>query len=202
MAGVLLLSFVYFVVGQAAALRSDAQTAADAAALAAAQNARNQLLDGWLAVIRDPGQWPRFVDAEAYEVAPACQSAVDFAARNDAVLEDDGCIPLAAATVGFRVTVRTADTVGRSVVPGTEDQDAVASATAVIAPKCIFVQPEPEPEPEPDPSSTPPDAPEDEEQGSIAELICGDLTWEVHPDDPTLPPADDLFNVHLTNHDE
>ncbi|GAA3928005.1 hypothetical protein GCM10022244_41420 [Streptomyces gulbargensis] len=206
MAGLLFLSFVYFVVGQAAALRSDAQTAADAAALAAVQNARDQLRDGWLAVILDPGQWPRFVEAEAeaYRDAPACDSAIAFAARNDAVLARRDCVHLAGASGGYRVTVRTVDTVGSSTVPGTEHRKAVASAAAVIVPKCSFTRPEPEPEPEPapGPSSPSPDVTEDEEPGPIAELVCDDLAWEVDPDNPTLPPAEDLFTVHLTDHDE
>ena len=41
--GLLFLAFAYFAVGQAAVNRNGAQTAADAAALAAAQEARDQL---------------------------------------------------------------------------------------------------------------------------------------------------------------
>ncbi|MFC8492159.1 pilus assembly protein TadG-related protein [Streptomyces sp. NPDC057235] len=206
-AGLLFLAFVYFAVGQAATTRNGAQTAADAAALAAAQDARRQLRDGWLDVILDPAQWERFIEAEDYTESSACQQAAVFAARNGADLAGEECARLADGRKGFGVTVKTTGTVGRSLVPGTESMHATASAKAVIEPKCSFVPPEPpasEPpipeDPEPDPGPTDPD--EEPEPEPITELTCDDVTWTIDPDDPKLPSAADLFTVRLTGDDE
>lgn len=56
-AGLLFLAFAYFAVGQAAVNRNGAQTAADAAALAAAQETRDGLADLWVADVLDPSKW-------------------------------------------------------------------------------------------------------------------------------------------------
>ncbi|MFE5897956.1 pilus assembly protein TadG-related protein [Streptomyces sp. NPDC056488] len=208
-AGLLFLAFVYFVVGQAATTRNGAQTAADAAALAAAQDAREQLHEGWLDVILDPAQWERFLDAEDYTESSACQQAAAFAARNGANLAGDECARLAGSREGFSVTVKTTGTVGRSLVPGTESLHATASAKAVIEPKCSFVPPEPPAtespapeEPEPDPGPTEPDEEPEPEPEPITRLTCDEVTWTIDPDDPKLPSATDLFTVRLTGDDE
>ncbi|MFC8274449.1 pilus assembly protein TadG-related protein [Streptomyces sp. NPDC057271] len=200
MAGLLFLAFAYFAVGQAAAHRNGAQTAADAAALAAAQDARDQLRDGWLAVILHPTQWDDFLSGGAYDEYAACQRAASFAAKNGAELPDGGCDPL---PLGFRVEVRSLDSIGRSVVPGTENQHATATATAVLEPLCAFEAPEPTedpepteepvPEPEPDPSPTP------TEPSPILGLTCDGVPWTIDPDRPELPSAADLFTVRLTD---
>ncbi len=110
--------------------------------------------------------------------------------------------------LGFSVTVQTEGTVGESIVPGTDERRATATASAVVEPLCSFAPPEPSPdsstEPpiEPDPSSTPPEEPEEEEADPILGLTCGDEDWEVDPDDPVLPGADELFRVRLTSDDE
>ena len=46
--GLLCLALAYFAVGQAAVNRNGAQSAADAAALAAALNTRDELADQWV----------------------------------------------------------------------------------------------------------------------------------------------------------
>ncbi|WP_349239687.1 pilus assembly protein TadG-related protein [Streptomyces sp. CC208A] len=198
-AGLLFLAFVYFAVGQAAVLRNGAQTAADAAALGAAQDAREQLREGWLKVIGDPAQWQRFVRGEGYAVERSCQRAAEFASRNDAEVND--CVPL---DFGFTVTVQTEGTVGESIVPGTDERRATATASAVVEPLCRFDPPEPSPEPtpEPDPSSTPPEEPEEEDPDPISGLTCDGEPWEIDPEDPVLPGVDDLFRVRLTSDDE
>ncbi|MFG3192065.1 pilus assembly protein TadG-related protein [Streptomyces omiyaensis] len=196
-AGLLFLAFVYFVVGQAALLRNGAQTAADAAALGAAQDARAQLREGWIDVIRDPAQWDRFVEGEAYMVDRACVKATVFASLNDAELSPEDCVPL---EFGFAVTVHTKGTVGDSIVPGTADRQAVASASAVIEPLCTFDPPEPSPEP--DPSGTPSEEPDEEEPEPILGLFCNGKDWEIDPLVPALPEVDDLFRVRLTGDDE
>ncbi|MFE9739804.1 pilus assembly protein TadG-related protein [Streptomyces sp. NPDC006477] len=188
-AGLLFLAFAYFAVGQAAFTRNSAQTAADAAALAAAQDARDQLRDGWLGVILAPDQWARFVEGEAYVDASACDRAADFASRNEAGFTGPGCEPL---DDGFRVTVRTT---------GGEPKPARASAVAVIEPRCTFVAQVPTPDPStatPSPSASPSGEPE-EEPGPILGLTCNGEPWEVDPEDPRLPSAADLFTVRLSN---
>ncbi|MEV6200423.1 pilus assembly protein TadG-related protein [Streptomyces sp. NPDC051771] len=192
-AGLLLLGFVYFVVGKAAVVRNGAQTAADAAALAAAQDARQQLREGWLGVIDDPAQWQQFVRGDGYESELACQKAMVFAARNGATVE--GCSPTG---LGFKVTVRSTDTVGDVVVPDRKSQQAVASAVAVIEPRCSFDGPEPTEDPEP--TSTPSADPED--PLPIVGLVCDGSPQVIDPEDPDLPDAGVLFRVRLTGDDE
>ncbi|MFC8761153.1 pilus assembly protein TadG-related protein [Streptomyces sp. NPDC057193] len=188
-AGLLFLAFAYFAVGQAAFTRNAAQTAADASALAAAQDAREQLREGWLEVILDPDQWGGFPNAEGYADASACESASDFAFRNEAKLDGSGCQPLTSGASGFRVTVSTT---------GGKPNPATASAEAVIEPRCTFTE-EPTTEPPPPPSSPPPSAdPEEEELGPIRGLTCDGKPWEIDPENPRLPAATELFTVRLS----
>ncbi|MFJ5828443.1 pilus assembly protein TadG-related protein [Streptomyces sp. NPDC093089] len=198
-AGLLFLAFVYFAVGQAASTRNGAQTAADAAALAAAQDAREQLRTGWLEVLADPEQWDAFLGGRKYDDAPACQAAAVFAGRNGAELSGAGCSRLPLGDEGFAVTVRTTGTVGDSIVPGTESQHVSASAKAVIEPKCSF---DPLEEPTSDPSPTEPDEEQGEEDEPILGLTCDGEPWEIDPDSPTLPSAVDLFAVRLIGDNE
>ncbi|MEU5218851.1 pilus assembly protein TadG-related protein [Streptomyces sp. NPDC020807] len=181
--GLLFLAFAYFMVGQAAFTRNGAQTAADAAALAAAQDARDQLRRGWFEVIRDPDQWGDFVQGTEYKHSLACDAAADYAAANHATLPDGDCQPL--EPNGFRVTVTT-----------TGAQEARASALAVIEQRCDFTPYEPPTDPPSPPPTSPPTDP-DEEPSPIAELDCGGESWEIDPDDPELPPSSALFTVRL-----
>ncbi|MFJ6421614.1 pilus assembly protein TadG-related protein [Streptomyces hydrogenans] len=204
-AGLLFLAFVYFAVGRAAVLRSGAQTAADAAALGAAQDARDQLREGWLEVIDDPAQWQLFVRG-AFDVDSglACERAADLAASNDATVED-----CTAASLRFDVMVQTNGAVGDSIVPDTETRKATATATAVIEPRCSFVEPEPteqpgpteEPEPTEVPTSTPSADPEPEPE-LILGLTCDGEVITIDPENPLLPGAGALFRVRLTGDHE
>ncbi|MFI1712789.1 pilus assembly protein TadG-related protein [Streptomyces litmocidini] len=198
--GLLFLGFVYFAVGQAAATRNGAQTAADAAALAAAQDARDQLREGWLDVIRDPAQWGSFLQGKEYDVLSACDRAAVFAARNGAEVDDGNCVSLPSGREGFNVTVRTTGTVGRSILPITESQHATASAKALIEPKCSFEEPE-EPTPEETEPGPEPSGPA-EEPDPITGLTCGGVSWTIDLDNPKLPSATDLFTVRLAGDDE
>lgn len=154
-------------------------------------------------MIGDPSQWQQFVRGEGYYTEPACRKAVEFASLNGAELQFGDCVPLDS---GFTVTVQTHGTVGESIVPGMDERRARATASAVVEPLCSFVPPsgssEPPSEPptEPDPSATPSEDPEEPEP--ISGLTCGDEEWEIDPDDPVLPGADDLFRVRLTSDDE
>ncbi|MFB7373340.1 pilus assembly protein TadG-related protein [Streptomyces sp. NPDC056222] len=194
-AGLLLLAFAYFAVGQAAATRNGAQTAADAAALAAAQDARDQLRDGWLEVILNPDRWGEFLKGEVYSRDTACQQAASFAAKNDAELWGERCSPLSVGEEGFQVEVRTLNTVGESVIPGTEKRHATAKAKAVIEPLCTFEEPD---VPAPSESATP-DPGSDEEPPPILGLTCDGVPWTIDPDRPRLPRAIDLFTVRLAD---
>ncbi|MEU6165691.1 pilus assembly protein TadG-related protein [Streptomyces tanashiensis] len=185
-AGLLFLTFAYFLVGQAALTRNSAQTAADAAALAAAQDAREQLRDGWIEVILDPEQWGDFLQGVAYFNESACQQAEAFAARNEAALES--CGPLAIGEQGFRVTVKTT---------GQEPSDAKASAEAVVEPRCRFNPPEPTPDPPPTGPDEGGEEPDDEDP--LVGLVCGGEPWVIDPDSPSLPGAADLFRVRLSD---
>ena len=88
-AGLLFLAFAYLAVGQAAANRNGAQTAADAAALAAAQETRNQMAGDWLEVVDDPTKWQDILDGDN-AVFDACWRAYELADQNDATVE--GCV--------------------------------------------------------------------------------------------------------------
>lgn len=199
MAGLLLLAFAYFAVGQAAATRNGAQTAADAAALAAAQDARDQLRNGWLDVLLDPTKWGAYIRGESYGTGAACERAASFAAKNQAELWGIGCGRLPLGREGFEVEVRTRNTVGGSVIPGTEKQHATATAVAVIQPRCTFKAPEPSADPEPGPEPTPEPEPAPTEPSPITGLVCDGVPWEIDPERPRLPSAADLFIVRLAD---
>ncbi|MEU6671939.1 pilus assembly protein TadG-related protein [Streptomyces sp. NPDC046727] len=174
-AGLLFLAFAYLAVGQAAVNRGGAQTAADAAALAAAQNGRDQLAAAWAADLLDPAKWQDIFEGKV-PVDNPCGRAEQLAAQNDATL--NGCNW---QLLRYTVDVETNKSVGDSVVPGTEDIHSTASATAVIESRCTF----------------PGDAGGDEE---LPRLTCGGKLWKLDPDDEaTLPAPEDLFDVHLAD---
>lgn len=172
-AGLLFLALAYLAIGQAAANRNGAQTAADAAALAAAQNRRDQLAGAWAEAVLDPSRWQDIFDGKL--ATESCWRADQLAAQNDArVLHCDPFGPLS-----YRVDVKTNKPVGHSVVPGTEDVKSTASATAVIEPLCEPLD-------------------EDAEDSALPQLTCKDRNWDLNPDDlADLPGPEDLFDVHL-----
>ncbi|MGV9938118.1 pilus assembly protein TadG-related protein [Streptomyces sp. NPDC003401] len=178
-AGLLFLAFAYFAIGQAAVNRNGAQTAADAAALAAAQEARDGLTDQWMADILDPTKWQDIFDGDGVALPDPCWRAHELAAQNDATLDD--CSP---DGLRFSVTVQANRTAGDSVIPATSTTRAHADAVAVIEPRCGF-----------DPLG------EDAEDDVLPELTCEDGDdWELDPDDPAgLPGPEDLFDVHLAD---
>ncbi|MET8942020.1 pilus assembly protein TadG-related protein [Streptomyces sp. NPDC004542] len=177
-AGLLFLAFAYLAVGQAAVNRNGAQTAADAAALAAAQNARDQLAGKWVEDVLDPTKWQGDFDGKV-PIEPSCWRAEQLAARNDAQASCSSPDPLT-----YVVNAQTNKTVGDSVVPGTANIRSKASAKAVIEPLCTFELPA-----------------EDADGGALPRLTCKDNTsWDLDPDDLTdLPGPEDLFDVHLAD---
>ncbi|MEU6481969.1 pilus assembly protein TadG-related protein [Streptomyces sp. NPDC047017] len=178
-AGLLFLAFAYFAVGQATVNRSGAQTAADAAALAAAQDTRDQLAGEWVKDILDPAKWQQIFDGDGPGLQLSCRRAYELAQRNDAHVLD--CAP--SGPLSYAVDVETDKSMGKSVVPITENKHSKAHATAVIEPLCSF----------PSPAAAPgPDA--------LPRLTCKNRYWDLDPKDLTdLPKPNDLFDVHLAD---
>ncbi|MFB7172897.1 pilus assembly protein TadG-related protein [Streptomyces sp. NPDC056254] len=129
-AGLLFAALAFFAVGQASVTRSNAQGAADAAALAAAREARDNLVPGLDLAVLKPEDWESVLDGGRLYLAKGCGAAPDFAARNDATAQ---CTREA---LSFTVEVTTKRTVGESVIPGTDSMRGTANATAVIEPRC------------------------------------------------------------------
>ncbi|MGP3984243.1 pilus assembly protein TadG-related protein [Streptomyces sp. KR80] len=197
MASLLFLAFAYFAVGQAAATRNGAQGAADAAALAAAQDARDQLTKGLLGSLLDPDSWEDLVNGEQFGTTQACDEAQRFAEKNNAgwKVPEGHCERLLDGREGFNVKVKTRNTVGDSVIPGTEDKRLTAEATAVIVPRCELKSPpgkgvgnSDDPKPDKGEDHKPP----------FLELDCDDKDWVIDPENGDfLPDAADLFSVRL-----
>ncbi|MEU3664915.1 pilus assembly protein TadG-related protein [Streptomyces virginiae] len=149
-AGLLFAALAFFAVGQASVRRSDAQGAADAAALAAGREARDGVFLGLDLPSVEAEVWKRIVEGKFFEAGEACAAAEAFAAKNDAKAT------CAAALPRFTVTVETDKPVGNSVIPGTGDMPATAKATALIEPRChLGAVTTPSPTPTPTPTSTP-----------------------------------------------
>ncbi|BFO14929.1 pilus assembly protein TadG-related protein [Streptomyces sp. KM77-8] len=159
--------------------RNGAQTAADAAALAAAQDTRDALADRWAQDLLDPEKWNAIFNGNVDGIGSTCGRAYELAARNDAAVRD--CDP--EGLLRYTVVVQANRPVGRSVVPGTETRKSHASATAVIEPRCTFQFP----------------AEDAEEEDVLPLLTCDGERWELDPDGPVelLPEPEDLFEVHL-----
>src|SRR4051795_1289300 len=117
--GLLLLAFAYLAVGQAAANRNSAQTAADAAALAAALDTRDELTDEWVENVLDPTKWQDIFDGGGVAFG-GCARATQLAAQNDASVQC-GAHP-EWALPGYEVEATTNQSVGDSIVPGTEGE--------------------------------------------------------------------------------
>lgn len=129
------LAFAYFAVGQAAVNRNSAQTAADAAALAAARAERDHIKDDLLAALNagDLTELQKLLTLFGQDDGGAAQTAAsNYAAANGATLQ--GSVEVNGNS--FTVQVQANDSVGRSVVHGTEDIHSVATATAVVEPRC------------------------------------------------------------------
>ncbi len=170
-ASLLFLGLAFFAVGQAGATRNGAQSAADAAALAAAKDSRDRfVLDGL-----DGDGFGQLFDGTLIG-EDGCGAGHAYASRNGATVQS--CDALGDGRWGFRVTVRSQKPVGDTVLPGTEGDHAVATATAVVVPRCTFERADEE------------DAP------SPGSLECEDFDLDVDPKD--LPDMSDLFKVRLT----
>lgn len=192
----LFAALAFFVVGQASVTRSNGQGAADAAALAAARDARSHLVPGLDLTTLPPADWEALLAGNRFDLSRACAGAESFAAQNDAVAT---CTPLG---LRFKVAVVTNGTVGDSVIPGTAGVHGRAEATAEVEPRChLGAAPMPTPVPTPMPSSggTPTGGPE--KPGSIS-IVCegaDDLTFDPSKPEPWDKLARALFKVRLVD---
>jgi hypothetical protein len=177
----LFVAFALFAFAQAAAARSGGQSAADAAALAAAQESRDELTDNFLRDIINPAMWVVWLSGEG-PVTDGAAGAAALANQNDSNVIAGPEKTLAKGFSARRVQVETRYTSGKSVVPGT-DKKAKAEATAVIEPRCIIG-------PESDPTK-------------LVFVHCKDgKIWSIDPKKVVelpglLPKPKDLFSVHL-----
>lgn len=194
----LFLAFAYFAVGQAVVARNGAQTAADAAALAAAQDRAGQLRTALLQVLGsgNPGDVGQLLNGVFPALVDSCGKAARFAEDNEAHTTRCDAVP-----DGYHVRVVTDFTVGKSVVPGTGNKRARADATAVLTPRCRW-QPNPAapsagPTTSPTDGSTPRPSPSAASPGT---LQCDGTSWIVDPSNLSgFPPVAELFSVHLTS---
>ncbi|MFD7286026.1 pilus assembly protein TadG-related protein [Streptomyces sp. NPDC059863] len=207
-AGLLFLALALFAVGQAGANHGGAQSAADAAALAAAQESRDDFVS--VDILGDPGNLlnPEFLDdifnGDPIGTGIGCQAAERFADRNEAVLAterpDNGCTAMPDRW-GFQVHVRTKKPMGATILPGVADKKAQASATAVVESRCDFEpaeDAEEEENPPADGDESPEEDPDDPEEVSPGSLRCGGDPWKIDPEHlDLLPDAADLFSVRL-----
>ncbi|MFC9925668.1 pilus assembly protein TadG-related protein [Streptomyces sp. NPDC127190] len=177
-AGLLFLALAYLAIGQASVNRSGAQTAADAAALAAAQDQRDQLTGKWLENLKDPAKWQDIFAGKA-DLTSSCWRADELAAQNDGQVQRcDESQPLKVT-----VDVRTNKPVGDSVVPGVKDIRSTESATAVVELRCKV---------------NPPDL--ETGDSPLPRLTCDGKVWNPDPGRPEeLPQPQDLFDVHLAD---
>ncbi|WP_432250855.1 pilus assembly protein TadG-related protein [Streptomyces sanyensis] len=203
-AGLLFLALAFFAVGQAGATHNEAQSAADAAALGAAQESRDLLRDDLLAGLLDPVFLDDVFNGEFPGADDGCTAAHYFAARNGA--DVGACRWITDGRWGFTVDVTTQEGMGDSILPGTENERATARATAVVESRCVF-EPADNESPPADEEPVPADDGEDPPPGEGDEnaapqpsgaLVCDAETWVIDPEDTDpLPEMTDLFRVRL-----
>ncbi|MGW1184583.1 pilus assembly protein TadG-related protein [Streptomyces drozdowiczii] len=195
-AGLLFVALVLFAFGEADVQRNGAQSAADAAALAAAKESRSLVESELKAHLADPDYF-RTVFSTSFLGEPdnSCWKASVFATRNKASAVR--CRPLADGRWGYEVRLQSDKGMSTDIVPGTEGKKAEATAVAVVEPRCTFVAAE-SPAPSPDPSAGP-DVDPGPAAASIGKMRCdGGLDWTVDPEESVLmPDAAALFSVRL-----
>ncbi|GAA2996181.1 pilus assembly protein TadG-related protein [Streptomyces fulvorobeus] len=176
--GLLFLALIFFAFGEADVRRNGAQSAADAAALAAAQESRS-LEEMYLrAHILDRTYLATLFNGPFPGTHNGCAKASQFAAQNDAA--PVGCRMLFDGRWGFTVDVRSNRGMSANLVPGTQGKRAKATSVAVVEPRCTFI---------PNPVVTAP---------SPGALACDTRKWVIDPKDlALLPDMTDLFTVRL-----
>ncbi|MEV0095997.1 pilus assembly protein TadG-related protein [Streptomyces sp. NPDC050738] len=176
----LFLAFAYFAFAQAAVARNGAQSAADASALAAAQDVRDELADGFINALGNPADATKWLLIELPLQGTGEAAAAQLAADNKATL--DGLAPTTVKGYpAFRASITTNYTAGKSILPVTSESHAKAHAVAVIEPRCTLTS---------------------GDADDFIEFDCGgdQPPWKIDPkhlNDIALPEAKDLFSVHL-----
>ncbi|MBT2466920.1 hypothetical protein J7E97_03300 [Streptomyces sp. ISL-66] len=189
-AGLLFAALAFFVVGMAGDTRSEAQGAADAAALAAAREARDDAFVGLNLADLKPADWEEILNGKGFDVKSACAEAESFAERNNATT-----VQCEAVLPRFTVSVKTIRTIGQSVVPGTGAMHGEAVATAVIKPLCSLGS-------EPAPTTTPAPADTGVPKPGPVNITCdGRASIELDPlnPGPLSKLARTLFSVRLAS---
>ena len=175
-AGLLFTAFAFFTVAQAGTVRNGGQSAADAAALAAAQDDREQFYDGFLGALDDDDAWRDWLDGLGDITGDGCGEADRFAGRNRSDVLS--CEQVSReGDPGYTVRIRTRFDTGDTFIPGTENKKAKATATAVIRPLCDF-----------------------DEDAEDVEFTCDGEDFIIDPDDDDidLKPSD-VFSVVLVD---
>lgn len=196
-AGLLFLAFAFFAVGKASATRNGAQGAADAAAIAAAQQARDDLGPAFLGALLLPGGLNDFFGNRYLDSGEPCKQAQYFAAKNGA--DEIGCT-WRSQYLRDQVTVqvKTRKPVGKTVIPTTKTQKATATATAVVEFRCSV--PRPDPSTSPDPGQGEDEGKDDEKDTPDPALLkCDGERVKIDPTDPDAWSnlGKLLFAVHL-----
>lgn len=196
-AGLLFLALAFFAVGQAGATRNDAQAGADAAALAVAQESRDNFAEDLLAGFFDAGFLDDIFNDENGSGPLVCAAARDLAEKNDVKVLPGKCDRTGDGRWGFTVEVETEKPMGDSILPGTEDKRAEATATAVVVPRCSFKPAEEDGESGDDSESGEGEEGEEEEPSLPGELDCGSGNLDLDPENLVLPDMSVLFSVRL-----
>ncbi|MFJ4919715.1 pilus assembly protein TadG-related protein [Streptomyces sp. NPDC088725] len=193
-AALLFLALAFFAVGQAGATRNGAQSAADAAALAAARDSRDMFGDGLLEHLLDPAFLDDVFNGDPIG-ANGCAAAGYFAQLNKANV--DRCDWAAGGRWGFTVHVVTQQPMGDTILPGVGSQPGRAQATAVVEPRCGF-KPAEDGEAKPPAGDGAPVGQADGDVVSPGELQCDGKKWKIDPEElDLLPDMADLFSVRL-----
>lgn len=147
--------------------------------MAAAQDSRDELMTGLEGAIGRDGDWLKWLQGQGLQGAGASAAADRLAADNDSTVV--ATVPTTVNGLpGYRVTIQTRYTVGKSIIPGTETRHASAEAVAVIQPRCTL------------PSAPDPKKP--------VHLDCDGQSVDIDPghfQSDDLPDASVLFSVHL-----
>ncbi|EST28794.1 pilus assembly protein TadG-related protein [Streptomyces niveus] len=192
--GLLFLALAFFAVGQAGATRNGAQSGADAAALAAAQESRDDFGIELLANFFNPGYLDDVFNGSPIGRFVGCEEAGHLAEQNDVQVKSDGCRAANGGRWGFTVDVETRETMGDSILPGTENKPAEATATAIVVPRCEF---RPAVEDGDEEEDSEPEEGEEEEPSLPGELICNGNPLDLDPENLVLPHMSVLFSVRL-----
>ncbi|MEV7612473.1 pilus assembly protein TadG-related protein [Streptomyces sp. NPDC089799] len=189
----LFAAFAFVAVGMAGATRSQGQGAADAAALAAARDARDRVFEGIDLEGLKREDWQKILEGGSFDAEAGCRAAQTFAGLNASA---EGGVECGADLPRFTVALQTDDVVGSSVVAGTDQVHATARATAVIEGACWLTS---DPTPTPSPTS-PPDDGSDKTDPEPVNFECDDArTIKLDPMHPgeLRDLARQLFKVRL-----